>query len=280
MFNLKRYEDLIKSLVNAGLKPTTNWNEKLSSNSLLIRHDVDFSIEYAHRLALFESQLKICSTFFFMLSSNLYNSLSAHNQKLIKDISGMNHKVSIHFDHTVYENLEYFKYEKNIFENIFGKKVDIVSVHRPKDFLNNKITGSLDYYKRTSDKLLLDNLYKMGVNIKQVVCISSGASQNTYKGWGGYSISKAALRMMMKVYSKDILETHFTSLAPGLVDTQMQKHLCNDVDITEFPETSKFIESRDKGITRSSDEVAKDVVKTIPDLLDLESGSYIDLRME
>ncbi len=129
-----------------------------------------------------------------------------------------------------------------------------------------------------SNKLLLDNLYKIGVNIKQVVCISSGASQNTYKGWGGYSISKAALRMMMKVYSKDILETHFTSLAPGLVDTKMQKHLCNEVDITEFPETSKFIESRDKGITRSSDDVAKDVVKIIPDLLDLESGSYIDLR--
>ena len=137
MFNINRYEDLIKSLVNAGLKPTTNWNEKLSSNSLLIRHDVDFSIEYAHRLALFESQLKICSTFFFMLSSNLYNSLSAHNQKLIKEIADMDHKVSIHFDHTVYENLEYFKYEKNIFENIFGKKVDIVSMHRPKNFLNN-----------------------------------------------------------------------------------------------------------------------------------------------
>ena len=58
----------------------------------------------------------------------------------------------------------------------------------------------------------------------------------------------------------------------------MQKHLCNEVDSTEFPETSKFIESRDKGITRSSDDVAKDVVKIIPDLLDLESGSYIDLR--
>ena len=67
-------------------------------------------------------------------------------------------------------------------------------------------------------------------------------------------------------------------MAPGLVDTKMQKHLCNEVDITEFPETSKFIESRDKGITRSSDDVAKDVVKIIPDLLDLESGGHIDLR--
>ncbi len=137
MFNLNRYENLIKSLVNAGLKPTTDWNKKLSENSLLIRHDVDFSIEYAYRLALFESQLKISSTFFFMLCSNLYNPLSAHNQKLIKDIADIGHKVSIHFDPTVYKSLEYFRYEKNVFEKIFGKKVDIVSIHRPNHFLNN-----------------------------------------------------------------------------------------------------------------------------------------------
>ena len=137
MFNLKRYEDLIKSLVNAGLKPTTNWNEKLSSNSLLIRHDVDFSIEYAHRLALFESQLKICSTFFFLLSSNLYNSLSAHNQNLIKDIAEMGHKISIHFDPTAYKNLDSFVNEKYIFENTFKRKIDIVSIHRPGSFLDN-----------------------------------------------------------------------------------------------------------------------------------------------
>jgi hypothetical protein len=42
MFNIKKYEDLIKKLVGAGLKPTTNWNEKLTSNSLLLRHDIDF----------------------------------------------------------------------------------------------------------------------------------------------------------------------------------------------------------------------------------------------
>ena len=84
MFNISKYEDLMKKLVSAGLKPTTNWNEKLTSNSLLLRHDIDFSIEFAHQLALVEFQLKIYSTFFFMLTSNMYNLLSVHNQKLIK----------------------------------------------------------------------------------------------------------------------------------------------------------------------------------------------------
>tara|TARA_B100001059_G_scaffold230877_2_gene265775 strand:+ start:54 stop:749 length:696 start_codon:yes stop_codon:yes gene_type:complete len=137
MFNISKYEDLMKKLVSAGLKPTTNWNEKLTSNSLLLRHDIDFSIEFAHQLALAESRVKICSTFFFMLTSNIYNPLSAHNQKLIKSIADMGHKVSLHFDPTVYESLEYFLYEKNIFENIFNQKIDIVSIHQPGLFLNN-----------------------------------------------------------------------------------------------------------------------------------------------
>ena len=72
-----------------------------------------------------------------MLTSNMYNPLSAHNQKLIKSIADMGHKVSLHFDPTVYESLEYFLYEKNIFENIFNQKIDIVSIHQPGLFLNN-----------------------------------------------------------------------------------------------------------------------------------------------
>ena len=150
MFNLKQYGKLIKILLNAGLKPSTNWNKKLTKNTLLIRHDVDFSIEYAHRLAVFESGLKISSTFFFMFCTNLYNLLSSHNQKLVKDISQMGHKVSVHFDPTVYKNLKLFKHEKNLFENIFSEKVDIASVHRPKLFLNNnniKLSGTPQTYQ-------------------------------------------------------------------------------------------------------------------------------------
>ena len=118
----------------------------------------------------------------------------------------------------------------------------------------------------------------MGVNVKQVICISSGASQKTYKGWGGYSISKAALKMMMEVYSKDIPQTHFSSVAPGLVSTKMQNYLCNEVDVSEFPETSKFIESSVNGTTRSSDDVARDIVELVPYFNQLNSGTYIDLR--
>ena len=129
-----------------------------------------------------------------------------------------------------------------------------------------------------SNKLILDILFERGVKVKQVVSISSGASEKTYKGWGGYSISKSAMRMMMSVYSKDAPDTHFTSLAPGLVQTKMQDYLCEKVSLNEFPETSKFIESKENGTTRSPYDVAEDILRIVPKLLEMESGGYVDLR--
>ena len=117
MFSIQRYKDLIQKLVNSDLKPSTNWNDNLSSKTLLLRHDVDFSVDLAHLLAQVEFKLNVSSTYFFMLSTNMYSLLSAHNQSLVKDIAEMGHKISLHFDPTVYKNLESFVNEKYIFEN-------------------------------------------------------------------------------------------------------------------------------------------------------------------
>ena len=129
-----------------------------------------------------------------------------------------------------------------------------------------------------ANKRILDYLFKNNIEVKQVICISSGASEHTYKGWSGYSLSKSSLRMMMEVYSKEVEDTHFMSVAPGLVDTQMQDYLRNKVDVKEFPSSSYFIESKENGMTKSPDEIAKKIIKLTPTLLDLKNGSFIDLR--
>jgi hypothetical protein len=137
MFSIQNYQNLIHKLLNSDLKPTTNWEDNLSPKTLLLRHDVDFSVDFAYQLAKVEFKLNINSTYFFMLSSNMYSLLSARNKSLVDDIAKMGHKISIHFDPTVYKNLDGFMNEKNIFEHTFERKVDIVSIHRPGPFLDN-----------------------------------------------------------------------------------------------------------------------------------------------
>jgi benzil reductase ((S)-benzoin forming) len=125
-----------------------------------------------------------------------------------------------------------------------------------------------------SNKYILDWLFENDIKVKQVITISSGASEHTYKGWGGYSITKSALRMMTEVYSKEVEDTHFLSLAPGLVDTSMQEYLCNDVDVDEFPLTEKFIKSREDGTTKSPEEVSKKIIDLMTKFKKLETGSF------
>ena len=67
MFSLDQYKTLLADLNNGGLFPSIEWNRPPTKNTLFLRHDVDFSIDFAHTLAKFEADLGVQSTFFFML---------------------------------------------------------------------------------------------------------------------------------------------------------------------------------------------------------------------
>ena len=130
-----------------------------------------------------------------------------------------------------------------------------------------------------SNKMIIDYLINKKIKVNQVVAISSGAAINTYTGWGNYSISKAALNMMMKVYAIENPKTHFLSLSPGPVNTSMQDFICEEVDGEKFEWKKKFVELRENNEAPSADEAAEKIYELLPQLKEeLESGSFIDVR--
>ena len=150
MFGIHRYEKLITELINSNMYFSIDWNKKLNAKTLLLRHDVDFSVPHAYCIAKLEKKLGINSTFFFMLSTNMYNIFSSSNQKLICDIKNMGHKISLHYDPSIHSSLLSFRKEKETFERIFEIKIDIVSIHRPGVFLkknNQKLLGISQTYQ-------------------------------------------------------------------------------------------------------------------------------------
>lgn len=110
--------------------------------------------------------------------------------------------------------------------------------------------------------------------VQQIVGISSGASVNGSKGWGAYSLSKSALNMLLKVYAKELPEIHFTSLAPGIINTPMVKHIIEEVDETLFPSVKTLKEAP----IQTPQIAAQKLLQTFPRLLEYESGSFIDVR--
>ncbi len=78
-----------------------------------------------------------------------------------------------------------------------------------------------------ANKTVLDSVFDAVSRVRQVVAMSSGAAVSGNRGWNGYSLSKAALNMLVQLYARERPDTHFFSLAPGLVDTAMQEYLCS-----------------------------------------------------
>jgi NAD(P)-dependent dehydrogenase (short-subunit alcohol dehydrogenase family) len=129
-----------------------------------------------------------------------------------------------------------------------------------------------------TNKILLDALFEQHERIKQVVAISSGAAVNGSLGWNGYSISKAALNMLVKLYAEEFVNVHFTAFAPGLIDTAMQDYLCEKVDTTEFPSAEKLKNARNTSGMPKPDEAGTIMMTTFEELLKGESGSFVDIR--
>jgi NAD(P)-dependent dehydrogenase (short-subunit alcohol dehydrogenase family) len=121
-----------------------------------------------------------------------------------------------------------------------------------------------------ANKLLIDGL----VNCDQVVATSSGASKNGSKGWGGYSISKASLNMLIKLYSAERPETHFTAVAPGVVETAMIGKLLSEFDEVEYPSINRIR----NGNIYSAVESSRLLFELFPKLLKISSGEFIDVR--
>ena len=131
-----------------------------------------------------------------------------------------------------------------------------------------------------SNKVILDWLIDSGIRVDRIVLISSGASVSGGKGWSGYSMSKAALNMLSRLYAHELPDSHLISLAPGLVDTAMQAYISdpNNIDTTEFPGFSRLREARGTEAMPGPEEAAQKIRKVLPDLSRFPSGSYVDIR--
>lgn len=103
---------------------------------IILRHDVDFSLEKALHMAEAESENGLSSTFFIPLHSQFYNALSKNSVSIIKKISELGHEIGLHYDtsflsESSYEEIQQIKNEIKILEKILQIKIISVAPHVP-----------------------------------------------------------------------------------------------------------------------------------------------------
>src|SRR5688572_28789613 len=103
----------------------------------LMRHDIDFDLTAAARIAEIEAEEGVAASYFVLLRTDLYNLFSAESTAAVRRILDLGHQLGLHFDCAAYsaesttqDLAEASDLEASILERWFGRKIDVISYHR------------------------------------------------------------------------------------------------------------------------------------------------------
>jgi hypothetical protein len=138
-FSPQGYADLLATAKEAGYTCAAFRNAFAApSPALILRHDVDFSLAAAVRLAELEAELGVQSTYFVMVANDYYNSLAKKNRERLRRLIALGHEVGLHWDSSTYPDNEramadQFTREIGMLGDIIGEPVISASQHIPTD---------------------------------------------------------------------------------------------------------------------------------------------------
>lgn len=105
---------------------------------VLLRHDIDFDIPAAVKIAEIDAEARFQSTFFFLLRTLHYNLFSREVSAAVRRILTLGHRLGLHFDCASYpaeanvaDLSAACRLEASVLQEWFGVPIDAVSYHRP-----------------------------------------------------------------------------------------------------------------------------------------------------
>jgi hypothetical protein len=101
-FSLEHYRTLVRSAKDGGYR-FAGFDQPPRAGDLILRHDVDLSLEAALAIAEVEAAEEAWSTWFLMTRSIFYNLASSEGERAITRLRGLGHRVA---HHAVYPHVD------------------------------------------------------------------------------------------------------------------------------------------------------------------------------
>lgn len=152
------YRNLLGQLTDGGYR-FARYGEWGEDRHVIWRHDVDFSMHRAARLAEIESEYGAVATYFVNPRCAFYNLLEPGILALVDHIQSLGHEIGLHFDAAIQtvdtwtrdQLREALKSERALLESILNMTVRCVSWHNPDisnllDFQDDEFGGMLNAY--------------------------------------------------------------------------------------------------------------------------------------
>ncbi len=141
-FTLDSYLGIVATLRQRGYDVVDYENVEPARPHLILRHDVDMSLERAVEMAAAEAGAGLRATYFVLVDTGFYNVASRAGRAALAALVGFGQAVGLHLDAAGLEDdataLEAkAAFECGVLENLLGRAVATISFHRPVPALQN-----------------------------------------------------------------------------------------------------------------------------------------------
>ena len=136
------YRQIIRDIQKTGKE--CKYDEAVNKDEFIImRHDVEFSLERAYNLSLVESEMGFTSTYFVQITNNSYNALSKRGIDMMRDMAYRGHIIGLHYHLNGQTDAlavrDGVRDQLRIMSEMVGLPINTYSFHRP--------TKDVYYYK-------------------------------------------------------------------------------------------------------------------------------------
>ena len=231
-FTYHAYQALVFLLLEHGyaVKNYHTWQE--ADRCVILRHDIDNSLEKAVELAYLEQKLGVTSTYFVLLTSDFYNPAAKGSLEKLWVIQSMGHELGLHFDEKAYpkgapeETVARILRERDILSSILETSVTTVSMHRPSKATLNadlEIPGMINSYGQTffhDFKYLSDSRHRWREPILDIV--RSGAHERlhilTHAFW--YHEQEESIQETVHAFIQKANQERYQEMSENITDLQ------------------------------------------------------------
>ena len=136
LFTPAAYRDLVESLLARGYSVRDYADADPGQRHLILRHDIDMSLDAALPIAEIERALGLKAHYFVLVRTEMYNVFSAGARDMLRRLGGLGHAIGLHLDASLYGNdaaqlQQAAKQECAVLEAATERPVYMVSFHRP-----------------------------------------------------------------------------------------------------------------------------------------------------
>jgi len=135
-FTTAGYRRLLSTLMDAGYIGCNYDDVEPGKHHMILRHDLDMSLEAALPIAEIEAAYGLRATYFVLVRSRMYNLYAKHAEQALNRLLAFGHEIGLHLDAGLYGNdmaaiNAGAERECLALETVLGREVKFISFHRP-----------------------------------------------------------------------------------------------------------------------------------------------------